>query len=247
MTDAIMTTTQRVTVNIDIRITVARTTKFNPSTSFPASPPTSPLTPPTTPPASFPAMTLEADHDADIWEDDNEGHGTEEMLSDLPSVKRQHMTDGYREGLSTSKAQVMQNGFDEGYPIGLQIAMRVGPILGVLEAYLACKSIDTHPGTRERVQSAYKNALHALEITQLLQTTDEESLLAMKTIPKSAEDILSYWEGMVTSVYELRQVTMKMYDEQNPNALRETVEDAKFKDPAYFDTNDTDKATVSTV
>lgn len=61
----------------------------------------------------------------------------ERILSDIPTLRRQHMTDGYREGLSIGKAQVMQDGFDVGYPVGVEVGMRVGVVLGVLEGILA--------------------------------------------------------------------------------------------------------------
>lgn len=53
--------------------------------------------------------------------------------SDLPSLRRQHVTAGYREGISASKAQHVQRGFDTGYPVGAQIGMRAGTVLGILE------------------------------------------------------------------------------------------------------------------
>ncbi|KAK5223601.1 Essential protein Yae1, N terminal [Exophiala xenobiotica] len=59
--------------------------------------------------------------------------GRREILSDLPQLRRQHMTDGYREGLAVGKASVMQDGFDAGYPFGVEIGLRVGVVLGVLE------------------------------------------------------------------------------------------------------------------
>lgn len=59
------------------------------------------------------------------------------ILSDVPSLRRQHMTSGYREGLSVGKAQVMQAGFDAGYPFGVEIGLRVGTVLGALEGILA--------------------------------------------------------------------------------------------------------------
>src|SRR4051794_18620808 len=74
-----------------------------------------------------------ASADEDIWASDHE-HNTsqpparqpaqEDVLSDLPTIKRQHMTDGYREGLSVGKVKVMQKGFDAGYPVGGSIALR---------------------------------------------------------------------------------------------------------------------------
>jgi hypothetical protein len=60
-----------------------------------------------------------------------------DILSDLPALRRQHMTDGYREGLSVGKARVMQDGFDAGYPVGMEVGLRVGTVLGVLEGVIA--------------------------------------------------------------------------------------------------------------
>lgn len=53
--------------------------------------------------------------------------------SDLPSLRRQHVTTGYREGISTSKGTHVQEGFDAGFPVGAQLGMRAGTVLGVLE------------------------------------------------------------------------------------------------------------------
>ncbi|KAJ5910037.1 hypothetical protein N7504_004680 [Penicillium tannophilum] len=53
--------------------------------------------------------------------------------SDLPSLRRQHVTAGYRDGVSVSKGERVQDGFDGGFPIGAQLGMRAGTILGILE------------------------------------------------------------------------------------------------------------------
>lgn len=206
---------------------------------------------PNRPTAATPQDTLpmspETSTLAEIWEDEAGGHATEEVLSEMPAMKRQHMTDGYREGLSTSKSKVMQAGFDEGYPIGAQIAMRAGPILGVLEAYLACKSIDAIPGIREKVQAAYKDARRELDVGYILQTTDEKVLASLKTIPPSAQTALQYWEGKVTGVYKTRQISVAILERHNAHALREMVEAAKLKDLVKFDTDHTDQASLGPV
>jgi hypothetical protein len=64
-------------------------------------------------------------------------HRLQHEPSDLPSLRREHINAGYREGLSVGKARVIQSGFDAGYPLGVAIALKVGPILGVLEGVLA--------------------------------------------------------------------------------------------------------------
>ncbi|GLB04163.1 essential protein Yae1, N terminal [Aspergillus tubingensis] len=56
--------------------------------------------------------------------------------SDLPSLRRQHVTAGYRDGISASKTSHVQSGFDAGFPIGAQLGMRAGTILGILEGVL---------------------------------------------------------------------------------------------------------------
>ncbi|GKZ17235.1 essential protein Yae1, N terminal [Aspergillus brasiliensis] len=56
--------------------------------------------------------------------------------SDLPSLRRQHVTAGYRDGISASKTAHVQSGFDAGFPIGAQLGMRAGTILGILEGVL---------------------------------------------------------------------------------------------------------------
>lgn len=56
--------------------------------------------------------------------------------SDLPSLRRQHVTTGYRDGISLSKGEHVQDGFDAGFPVGAQLGMRAGTVLGILEGVL---------------------------------------------------------------------------------------------------------------
>ncbi|EAW09323.1 Yae1 family protein [Aspergillus clavatus NRRL 1] len=53
--------------------------------------------------------------------------------SDLPSLRRQHVTAGYRDGISAAKGAQVQRGFDAGFPVGAQLGMRAGTVLGILE------------------------------------------------------------------------------------------------------------------
>lgn len=57
----------------------------------------------------------------------------ESELSDLPSLRRQHVTAGYRDGVTSSKNEHLQRGFDAGFPVGAQLGMRAGTVLGILE------------------------------------------------------------------------------------------------------------------
>jgi Essential protein Yae1, N terminal len=53
-------------------------------------------------------------------------------LSDIPRLRSEHSTAGYRDGLTTAKASTIQAGFDEGYSLGAVIGSRVGAVLGIL-------------------------------------------------------------------------------------------------------------------
>ena len=54
--------------------------------------------------------------------------------SDIPRLRTTHTTAGYRDGIAASKTQSLQPGFDEGYSLGAILGLRVGYILGILEA-----------------------------------------------------------------------------------------------------------------
>ncbi|KAL1973831.1 hypothetical protein VTN31DRAFT_5391 [Thermomyces dupontii] len=56
--------------------------------------------------------------------------------SELPSLRRQHVTSGYRDAVFTAKNEHVQKGFDAGYPVGAQIGLRVGTVLGILEGII---------------------------------------------------------------------------------------------------------------
>ncbi|EXJ64383.1 hypothetical protein A1O7_00719 [Cladophialophora yegresii CBS 114405] len=129
-----------------------RSPKSSPSPDAPSSPDTTITEPEQSPGADddiwdtssdhFPlgAGAQYPDHDLDTHPPDDDSHprfARGAILSDLPALRRQHMTDGYREGLSVGKARVMQSGFDAGYPLGVEVGLRAGNVLGVLEGVIA--------------------------------------------------------------------------------------------------------------
>ncbi|KAJ5668336.1 uncharacterized protein N7477_006906 [Penicillium maclennaniae] len=138
--------------------------------------------------------------------------------SDLPSLRRQHVTAGYRDGVATSKGQHVQEGFDAGFPIGAQLGMRAGTILGILEGITrgledrslvkkqgpgTKESIDTgmeaRRATREQVLKLYVQAISALDVQSVF--TGEESTeageMAETTLGRKGDKVVSKWEGRV--------------------------------------------------
>ncbi len=177
------------------------------------------------PPVSDPSMPSEStsatsvsvetlsDSDGDIFDtsDDYEDHSAnnnapripQSMLSDLPAMQRQHMTAGYREGLSGSKAKSMQGGFDQGYPIGFELGIKVGQILGVLEGFLAPFAKDATKMPKCLVE-LYRKAKKELAISQLLDGLDDEKLadrqFGIEDLPVKATETVKRWEDVVAEM-----------------------------------------------
>ena len=126
-----------------------------------------------------------------------------EMLSDLPAMQRQHMTAGYREGLSDSKAKSMQGGFDQGYPIGFELGLKVGKIFGVLEGFLAAYAKDP-TRTPKGLVELYDQAKKELAVGQLLDGLDDEVLASpdfeTKDLPTKSTDLVRKWQVLMTDL-----------------------------------------------
>lgn len=75
----------------------------------------------------------------DIWGDAEFDIATQssqthiETVSDLPKLRREHYNAGYLEGITISKEQHLQEGFDNGYSSGALVGLEVGQILGLLQ------------------------------------------------------------------------------------------------------------------
>ncbi|KAI5779076.1 hypothetical protein EDC01DRAFT_711883 [Geopyxis carbonaria] len=89
---------------------------------------TSPPTPPSTPPETF----------SDIFDSRSPSPSTSRPSSpshlppDLTRLRITHNTEGYRAGIAASKPLHIQAGFDESYPLGARIGLKLGWVLGVL-------------------------------------------------------------------------------------------------------------------
>jgi hypothetical protein len=83
--------------------------------------------------------------------------------SDIPRLRSEHSTSGYRDGLSTAKNTTIQEGFDEGYSLGAVMGLEVGIVLGLLEGiYNAVRSSEGH------------NELEQKRTSNLLETARRE-------------------------------------------------------------------------
>lgn len=72
---------------------------------------------------------------SDVWHDDEDNHQahTNQHVSDLAKLEQIHHNAGYLEGITASKEEYLQQGFDAEYPVGADIGLKVGRIIGKLQ------------------------------------------------------------------------------------------------------------------
>ncbi|KAL8922839.1 MAG: hypothetical protein Q9208_004964 [Pyrenodesmia sp. 3 TL-2023] len=119
--------------------------------------------------------------------------------SDIPRLRSTHVTNGYRDGISSSKDQALQPGFDEAYPLGAILGLRAGYILGVLEGL--CSSCHLGEGavqgTREdanRLREVLSQARDELRIETLFgkEHWGSDGMWAYEVYPKEQDP--TFWE-----------------------------------------------------
>jgi hypothetical protein len=116
------------------------------------------------------------------------GRHPDEILSDLPSRQRALDTDAYREGLSNSKGQYVQEGFDEGFSLGANLGLLVGYILGVMQGFSA--ALQGHDEARHKeATTLWESAQKELAIEELLGTrwVNEEGIWKWEVEGKDEE------------------------------------------------------------
>ncbi|KAF2709806.1 hypothetical protein K504DRAFT_455473 [Pleomassaria siparia CBS 279.74] len=118
----------------------------------------------------------------------NHGSRDDEILSDLPSRQRALDTDAYREGLSNSKGQFVQEGFDEGYSLGADIGQRVGYILGVLQGFVAALMGHDEPRWKE-ARALWEDAQKELAIGEIMgqKWVDQEGIWKWEVLGEEEE------------------------------------------------------------
>lgn len=94
--------------------------------------------------------TPDADDGDDIWESQpsspvrpSSSSSSRLASADLRKLQHTHSTLGYRDGITAGKAGFIQAGFDEGYPLGGRIGLRVGWIQGVLRGLALISPLDS--------------------------------------------------------------------------------------------------------
>jgi len=100
--------------------------------------------------------------------------------SEIPRLRRMHVTNGYRDGLAESKESFLQEGFDEGYALGAELGLSAGWLLGALEGMVRAvpsgkdggrddgkDSTGGEVGDRDRLKEMLRKAEEELRIEKL--------------------------------------------------------------------------------
>ena len=125
----------------------------------------------------------------------------EESLSDLPALKRQHVTSGYREGLAIAKGRCIQDGFDAGYPIGLRLGGRVGILKGIVEGLIAARG-----GEIGRLSKSVREMREGMDVAGYLEGVNDEDIGRENeeemVFHKERMERLEEWEKVVNLLVE---------------------------------------------
>ncbi|KAL8903589.1 MAG: hypothetical protein Q9171_007352 [Xanthocarpia ochracea] len=189
------------------------------------------ITPSSTPPSSLPSMTPPTNSLSDIFSDSppaspsttTNNHPTEP--SDIPRLRGIHSTEGYREGVSDAKHQAAQPGFDEAYPLGAILGLRVGYILGLLEALCIADGVrkaqkpneegrGITKGDGQRFQRLLVQAKEELNIQKLCgeEYWRSDGIWAYEVQGKAGEEDVTFWE-VVDQHPAIRKWLEKVRDE----------------------------------
>ncbi|KAI1905628.1 Essential protein Yae1, N terminal [Ophidiomyces ophidiicola] len=135
--------------------------------------------------------------------------------SDVPSLRRQHVTAGYRDGIAVAKTDHVQRGFDTGFPIGAQLGVRAGVVLGVLEGLVNCApqekimaGDDAAIEGLSDVRGLYERARKELTVRGVFGGAVEEADVGKQgeephtVVEKAGEAVVSKWEGVILGLVE---------------------------------------------
>ncbi|KAK7731435.1 Essential protein Yae1, N terminal [Botryosphaeria dothidea] len=156
-------------------------------------------------------------------------------VSDIPRLRSIHVTAGYRDGIAESKAGHVQDGFDEGFPLGAVLGIKAGWVLGALEGVaLALRAAalgkvrntgaEEAVETFERVRKQLAEARKELDIVSLFdqQYFDEEGIWKYE-VDGQDEDVtfeevaaqhplISKWLSAVDALAEKEKIDLGILD-----------------------------------
>jgi flagellar biosynthesis/type III secretory pathway protein FliH len=130
-------------------------------------------------------------------DDDDEFYGVKPDVpenSDIAALRRIHAKQGYLAGLSSQKEESLQKGFDEGYPVGADLGIQVGKILGCLQIL----SVHSNLEVSNKAKDLLKSAQNELGIKKVLNKRYFDDDMNIETHP-----LIIHWNEETQSLIQL--------------------------------------------
>lgn len=140
--------------------------------------------------------------------------------SDIPRLRSVHVTNGYRDGISESKAEHVQAGFDEGFSLGAVLGLKAGLLLGILEGVVRAVTPSAS------VSGEIKGNL----ITSFVKARDELELRSLFSPSYFGQD--GIWTYDVPGADD--EVTFRVVADAHPLIVKWTAEIDKLKQDFSF-------------
>ena len=196
------------------------------------------VTPPSTPPSSgsaspaarSPSNTLDdvfstSPSPGEVLHAHNADRGRDSPAdpSDIPRLRQVHTTAGYRAGISQSKTDALQPGFDEGYSLGATFGWQTGYLTGVLEGLLTAAAA-TAARTAKSVElqrDSHSPFIHQNNTNKTEEADRLNKLLRVAKSELSVEHIFGepYWRDNGMWAYDVN-----LADGEELSSFRQVVE-----------------------
>ena len=112
--------------------------------------------------------------------------------SDIPFLRRQHVTAGYRDGITAAKREHVQRGFDAGFPVGAGLGIRAGVVFGILEGLARCGA--AKGGDVQEMYEAAKRQLSAEKVFEDVGGGDQYGEDPCLQLGRRGEGNVADWE-----------------------------------------------------
>lgn len=187
----------------------------------------------------------------DIWEDTTSHHHHHADPSDIPRLRQEHTTAGYRDGIAQAKSQTVQPGFDEGFGLGATVGARAGQLLGLLEGLAAAVGLRSLaspvPEESKRIEALLSEARRELSVQSVFgkeywgedgtwsyevreggekEEEEEEEEVVFADVA-SAHPLIRKWDGIVRGEAAGYGVDWEVFKDEDRECLRGEEERAR--------------------
>lgn len=174
-----------------------------------------------------------SDSGSPVFESEDHSEARETHPSDIRRLQAEHVTAGYREGITAAKTKSIQVGFDEGFSLGATIGLKAGQVLGFLEGITGALQAEHSDESQEArrcleearkelaAESIYDEKYWAPDGTWKydLQSVTPENDIIFDHVA-AAHPLISKWNGIIVQQLNRWSVDMQILsqDDETPTS-----------------------------